>query len=79
MPPEKAVQSHPELAPAYAAMRAIEAKVEVDGLSGRQRNIVMERARENIAKQIEHGKVPDVQIRETTQTRVEQRGAELSR
>ena len=60
-------------------MRAIEAKVEVDGLSGRQRNIVMERARENTAKQIEHGKVPDVQIRETTQTRVEQRAAELSR
>ncbi|MCW8208086.1 zeta toxin of the postsegregational killing system [Verminephrobacter aporrectodeae subsp. tuberculatae] len=59
--PEKAVQQHPELAPAYGYMRAREAKAEADGLNERQRSIVMARVRDNVAERIERGDVPSVQ------------------
>ena len=78
LPPEKAVEQHPELAPAYGSMRAVESKVEADGLTEQQRNIVMDRTRENIAGQIERGKIPDMQVREESQTQAVQQ-AEMSR
>jgi len=71
-PPAKAVQQHPELAPAYAYMRATEAKAEADGLNSEQRGIVMARVRENIAARIEQGDIPRVQIREERQINAEQ-------
>ncbi len=71
-PPEKAVQQHPELAPAYGYMRAREAKAEADGLNEQQRAIVMARVRQNVAERIERGDVPSVQIREERQIKVEQ-------
>jgi len=78
LPPEKAVEQHPELAPAYGSMRAVESKVEADGLTEQQRNVVMDRTRENIAGQIERGKIPDMQVREESQTQAVQQ-AEMSR
>ena len=71
-PPEKAVQQHPELAPAYGYMRAREAKAEADGLNEQQRAIVMARVRQNVAERIARGDVPSVQIREERQVEVEQ-------
>jgi len=62
--PEKAVQQYPELAPAYASVRAIEAKVEADGLPEEHRNTVMSRVRENVAGQIKNGNIPGVQMQE---------------
>lgn len=70
--PAKAVQQHPELAPAYAYMRATEAKAEEDGLNAEQRGIVMARVRENVAARIEQGDIPRVQIREERQINAEQ-------
>jgi hypothetical protein len=66
-PPEKAVQRHPELAPAYGFLRACEAKAEADGLNPQQRAIVMARVRDNAATRIERGYVPSVRIREERQ------------
>lgn len=71
-PPAKAVQQNPELAPAYAYMRATEAKAEADGLNAEQRGIVMARVRENVAARIEQGDIPRVQIREERQINAEQ-------
>lgn len=71
-PPEKAVQQHPELAPAYGYMRAREARAEADGLNEQQRAIVMARVCQNVAERIERGDVPSVQIREERQVKVEQ-------
>lgn len=70
--PEKALQQHPELAPAYAYMRATEAKVEADGLNAEQRGTVMARVRENVAARIEQGDIPRVQVREEKQATAEQ-------
>jgi len=78
LPPEKAVEQHPELASAYGSMRAIESRVEADGLTEQQQKTVMNRVHQNIAGQIERGNIPDVQIREETQIQAVQQ-AELSR
>jgi hypothetical protein len=77
-PPEKAMQQHPELAPAYGYLRAREAKAEADGLSEQQRAIVMARVRETVAGRIERGDMPGVQIREERQAKAGQqrRGSE---
>jgi len=64
LPPEKAVQQYPELAPAYASVRAIETKVEADGLPEEHRNTVMSRVHENVAGQIKNGNIPGVQMQE---------------
>jgi len=69
--PEKALQQHPELAPAYGFVRACEAKVEADGLNEAQRTVVMARVRENVAQRIERGDVPSVQIREEQEAKAE--------
>jgi hypothetical protein len=70
--PENAVKEHPELAPAYAYLRATEAKAEADGLNNQQRRIVMGRVRENVAAQIEKGHIPNVKIREAQEVKTEQ-------
>ena len=67
VPPTTAVKQHPELAPAYAYVRATEAKAEADGLNEQQRGIVMARVRDNVAARIEQGDIPQVQIREERQ------------
>ena len=75
--PEKALQQHPELAPAYGYMRARELKAEAVGLSQQQRAIVMARVRDNVADLIERGDVPSLQIREERQVKTgQQRGVE---
>jgi cell filamentation protein len=66
-PPEKAIQQHTELAPAYGYLRACEAKAEADGLDAQQRAIVMARVSQNVAERIEQGHVPNVQVREEKQ------------
>jgi len=68
-PPEKAVQQHPELAPAYDYVCGLEAKAEADGLSEQQRAITMARVRETVAERIERGDVPSGQIREKHQVK----------
>jgi cell filamentation protein len=70
--PEEAVKKHPELGAAAAVMAAIEKKAEADGLNAQQRAVVMARARDNMAAQIERGDVPSVQIRKEKQIKTEQ-------
>jgi hypothetical protein len=70
-PPAQALQQHPELAPAYAYVRATEAKAVADGLNEQQRTIVRVRVLENVAARIEQGDMPRVQLREAADTKVE--------
>jgi len=53
-----AVQHYPELAPAYAHLRATEAKAEADGLPAEQRVVVAARVREDLASRMEQGELP---------------------
>lgn len=63
----QAVEQHPELAPAYAFVRASEAKTETDGLTPTQRAVVMERVRTTVMERIGQGDIPTVRIREEVQ------------
>ena len=74
--PEQAMRQHPELAPAYGAIQAIEAKAKVEGLDPQQRALVMARVHENAARSIERGHVPDVQVIEKEQARDSRREPE---
>jgi len=71
--PEKAVEQFPELAPAYAYVRACEAKTQADGVDEKSRAIVMALVRENVAKRIENGDIPNVEIREERRVEAKQR------
>jgi len=53
--PVEGAKTHPELAGAYAAMAAIEKRLEADGARPAARSIVLDRARENMAQSIEQG------------------------
>ena len=53
--PEAAMRQFPELATAYANVRAIEAKTNSESLAAQQRETVMARVRENVAASIERG------------------------
>lgn len=53
--PEAALRQFPELARAYADVRAIEAKTNAESLTAQQRETVMARVRENVAASIERG------------------------
>jgi hypothetical protein len=61
---EVAVQKHPELASAYAAVAAVDKRASADGFSEQQRALIEQRVRENISASIGQGKVPEVNIRE---------------
>lgn len=74
--PEQAMRQHPELAPAYGAIQAIEAKAKAEGLDPQQRALVMARVHENAARSIERGHVPDVQVIEKEQARDSRREPE---
>jgi len=52
---DKAVQEFPQLARAYDAVQAIEAKAQAAGLDARQRSIVVDRAKANIALSVTRG------------------------
>ena len=79
-PPEEAVKAHPELAPAYAAVAAMDKKAEADGLSPQQRAIVNQRVRQNVVNSIERGELPEVAVREAKeQTLARSDERELSR
>nr|AGH89239.1 hypothetical protein [uncultured bacterium] len=73
LPPAEALKSHPELAGAYAAVAAMGAKAKEDGLSADQRQVVMARTRYNVAAAIEQGKTPQVQVREVSQAKQQDR------
>lgn len=73
--PVEGVKTHPELASAYAAMAAIEKRLEVDGVRPAARSIVMDRARENIARSIEQGANVELKA-EIQQGRKSERDAE---
>lgn len=64
LPEGEAVKKHPELAPVYGLMRALEAKAEVDGLTPAQRAIVATQVRQSVAHQVERGEIPEVKLRE---------------
>lgn len=61
-----ALQKHPTLIGAYAALAAIDRKAEADGASKEQREIVLRTSRETLAKGIARGEIPPVRIREVT-------------
>jgi hypothetical protein len=61
--PEHAMQTHPELAGAYAVLGAVGKKVDADGLTPQQKEVVMARSREQIATAIERGQEPRLSIR----------------
>lgn len=52
---DKAVQEFPQLARAYDDVQAIEAKAQASGLDARQRSIVVDRAKANIAMSVTRG------------------------
>ena len=58
--PAQALKAHPELASAYAAVAAIATQADASGLTPDQRQVVIERARENIAAGIEKGRAPEL-------------------
>jgi len=64
---DEVAKDNPRLAPSFAALKAVEEQTKEHGLSEERQNIVMDRARENFASQIESGKIPSVQIREQQQ------------
>lgn len=66
MPTEKALKAHPELAGAYAIAAAIDKKAEADGMTPQQRAIVGERVRQNLIKDMNAGRVPNVQAQQAT-------------
>lgn len=70
--PAEAVEQHPELAAAYAYVRATEAKAEADGLNEQQRAMVRARVVDNVATRIERGELPRVQMREAVDRKAEQ-------
>lgn len=69
--PARAIALHPELAGAYAYVRATEAKAEADGLSAHQRAVVRARVLENVATRLEQGDMPRVQLRDAAQATAE--------
>ncbi|WEF31494.1 hypothetical protein [Pseudoduganella chitinolytica] len=71
--PGEAVRRHPELAGTYAAVAAVEKRTVADGLTPEQRAIVMERVRANAQQSIEHGRVPEVKVRDQVEVRAERK------
>lgn len=62
MPPEQAIKEHPELASTYVYMHGLELKMQADGLDEKQRSIVRQRTRENLANRIEQGNPPQLKV-----------------
>ena len=65
VPPDEAIKQRPELAPAYAAMAAIDKRAEADGMTAAQRDHVAAQSRNSIAKSIERGDTLEVRINES--------------
>lgn len=65
LPTADALKKHPELAGAVAAMSAVAKQAEAHGLNEQQRAAVMNQARNNMAKTIEQGQIPEVKVRDT--------------
>jgi predicted ABC-type ATPase len=63
VPAKEAIKDYPELAGAYGVMSAIVKKAEADGLQESQRTVFEGRVRENIAKTIERGGNPEIQVK----------------
>lgn len=61
--PHQAVADYPELAGAYAVMASIDKQVAIEGLSPRQRAVVMARVEANLVNSIERGHVPTLKVR----------------
>lgn len=78
VPAADAAQQHPELAPAYATVAAIEKQAEADGMTPQQRAIVMARVKQNVINSIERGEIPEVKVKETVEV-TRDKEAELSR
>lgn len=58
-----AVKKFPELAGAAAAVAAMDAKAESDGLTPAQRAVVAARVRQNVVNSIERGDIPEVKLK----------------
>lgn len=71
LPPGEAIQKHPELAGAYGAMAAVSKQAEASGMNPQQQALIMSKAQQNIAANIERGQIPDVKVRETREVRRE--------
>lgn len=61
---EAALKQYPELAGAYAAQAALNRKIEADQLSPKQQDYARQQVREQLAKSIERGEIPQVQQRQ---------------
>ena len=62
-PAVQGIKSHPELAPAYAALAELGRRADARGLTPDQRQVLVSRAREELAKDIEQGRQPEVRRR----------------
>ncbi|MDF0606790.1 hypothetical protein HZU77_014175 [Neisseriaceae bacterium TC5R-5] len=65
-----AVNKHPELAGAVAAIAAMEKKAEADGLTPEQRAVVTARVHKNVMNSIERGEIPQVKIKEEIEVQI---------
>lgn len=78
--PQEAVKKHPELTGAYVVLEAMSKHAEAKGLTPEQQNVVVSRAKENLAVSIERGEIPEAKIREEKQAeQAEVKETELSR
>jgi len=76
--PKEAVAQHPRLAGAYGALQAMDQRAQAQGLDDRQRSVVVERARELMAMNIEKGRYPAVDVRDQRSERSESQGKDDS-
>lgn len=67
LPAERAVQLHPDLAGAFATLRAVDAQATAHGQTPEQRRIVQDQARARVAEALERGESPTVNMREQIQ------------
>lgn len=74
MPVDEAVKAHPDLAGSYGKLALIQKKTEADGLNPAQRALVVDRAKEALAGQVERGERPVQTISEQHATRDIDRG-----
>ncbi len=71
LPAAEALKRHPELAGAMAAMSAVSKQAEAHGLNPQQQAVVVARAKDTMAQNIEKGQLPEVKMRESREVRQE--------
>jgi cell filamentation protein len=70
--PDVALKENPKLAGAYGLVAAVEKTTRAASLDDKQREVVVSKTRENVARNIKAGNYPEVKIREDIEVKPEQ-------